>query len=86
MSTIRPPRKASPKDPALRRKAANFFRSARCSLGLSCDEIAALIGWSARSYGYWEKGEAAAPTDAYLAVRALLAERNLDSQGRIRVA
>jgi len=85
VSTIRPIAKTAPHDRAHRRVAANWFRSARCVLGLSCDEIAAAIGWSPRAYLNWETGRAAAPTDAYFAVRALLAEHGRDSSGKLRV-
>lgn len=86
VSTIRPTAKARLRDPATRREVANWFRSARNILGLTRIELAERIGASTRAIYAWEKGEAAAPTDAYFAIRALLAEHGRDSQGRIRVA
>ena len=55
-------------------------------LGLSQEEMAEAIGLSRTHYQRVERGEIDARTTQYLTARALLAERQIDSRGRMLAA
>jgi hypothetical protein len=84
--SLKPIAKAHLKDPAKVEQSAEWLARTRAVLNLTGEQMAAAVGCSVRMWWAYEYGEACAPITLYWTVRALLDERDVTSDGRIRVA
>jgi hypothetical protein len=66
--------------------SADWLCRSREVLCLTGEQMARAVGASVRAWWSYERGEKVAPITLYWAVRRLLDERNLDSNGRMKLA